>query len=65
MKAIARIQVSESPLGDAPEVEDVDEGLPEVSDEPDNDPDDSAEYVAGETQDRAAGERPAVNKHEE
>ena len=57
--------MSESPLGDATQAENLDEALPEISEEPDNEPDDSAEYVAGETQDREATEKPAVNKHSE
>jgi hypothetical protein len=57
--------VSESPLGDSTEAVQANEEVPELVDEPDNDPDDSAEYVAGETQDREGTERPEVDKHPE
>jgi len=57
--------MSESPLGDEAQAEDLDEDLPALNEEPDNDPDDSSTYVAGETQDREATERPAVDKHPE
>jgi hypothetical protein len=41
------------------------EDLPDLNPEPDNEPDDSAPYVAGEAQDREGTERPAVDKHPE
>jgi hypothetical protein len=56
--------VSESPLGDAAETA-ADEEVPDLVAEPDNDPDDAAEYVAGEVQDREGTDRPAVDKHPE
>ena len=56
--------MSESP-GDVPPAEEADEEVPELVDEPDNEPDDNAEYVEGETQDREGTERPEVDKHPE
>jgi hypothetical protein len=59
--------MSESPeeaIADAEAIVD-DEDLPELNTDPDNDPDDSAEYIVGETQDREGTERPAQNKHSE
>lgn len=41
------------------------EQLPELNPEPDNDPDDTAEYQAVEYQDRQGHERPKQDKHPE
>jgi hypothetical protein len=56
--------MSESPLDSASS--EVDEEVPELSDEPDNAPDDAAEYQAvPEAQDPEGTERPEVDKHPE
>lgn len=57
--------MSDAPQGDAATFDEDEEDLPEPNTEPDNDPDDSAEYVSGETQDREGTERPDVDKHPE
>jgi len=58
--------VSEPPFDpDSSQIDEAEENVPELSDEPDNDPDDSSEYVEGETQDREGTERPEVDKHPE
>jgi len=56
--------MSESPLGDAAEASQAEE-IPDLVDEPDNDPNEAAEYVVAETQDREGDERPEVDKHPE
>jgi hypothetical protein len=43
----------------------VTEPVPELNEEPDNDPDDTAEYPEVEFQDRDGHERPAQDKHPE
>lgn len=57
--------MSESPLGDAAETVEADETVPDLVEEPDNDPDDSAEYVDADVQDPAGTERPTRDKHPE
>lgn len=42
-----------------------DEEVPDLADEPDNDPDDTAEYQAVEAQDREGTVRPEVDRHPE
>lgn len=56
--------MSESPLGDGSETVS-DEEVPELVDEPDNDPDDSSQYVVTEVQDHEGTERPERDKHPE
>lgn len=56
--------VSESPLGDSSETTEAEE-IPDLVAEPDNDPDDAAEYVEPEVQDREGTERPEHDKHPE
>lgn len=56
--------MSESPLGDGSAAAE-DQEVPDLADEPDNDPDDAAEYVEAEAQDREATEVPEVDKHPE
>lgn len=57
--------MSESSPGDAAEVIETDEEVPNLDDEPDNDPDDTVEYQAVEVQDREGTERPDPDKHPE
>ncbi len=57
--------MSESPLGDAAEAVETDEEVPELSDEPDNEPVEGAELPDVEVQDREGTDRPAVDKHPE
>jgi len=66
--------VSESPLGDEAAAEEAiadaeaiqeEADLPPLNTDDDNEPDDSSEYVAVETQDREGTERPEVDKHPE
>ena len=63
---MTRTMSEQEPVAMSP-VEDLDEeeGLPALNEEPDNEPDDSAEYVAGESQDREGTEVPEVDKHPE
>ena len=56
--------MSESFDPDSSQIEENEE-VPELVDEPDNDPDDSAEYVETEVQDREGTERPEQDKHPE
>lgn len=56
--------MSDSPLGDFASAQEAEE-IPDLVDEPDNDPDDSAEYVEVETQDPEGTERPEVDRHPE
>ena len=67
MKAIRRMYVSESPLGDATEVpDDLEEtDVPELSDEPDNEPVEGTEPPDVDDQDPEGTEAPEQNKHEE
>jgi hypothetical protein len=62
--------MSETPLGDAVEPEEIDDDaedpdVPDLSGEADNEPDDSTPAPEVETQDDEATEAPEQNKHEE
>ena len=57
--------MSESSLGDQTEAIEADEEIPELVDEPDNDPDDSAPEPDAEDQDPEGTERPERDKHPE
>ena len=57
--------MSESPLGDAAEVEQADEEVPELSDEPDNEPVEGVELPDVDVQDPEGSERPERDKHPE
>ena len=56
--------MSESPLGDAEEAAE-EEDVPELSDEPDNEPVEGTELPDVEDQDPEGLEYPEQNKHEE
>ena len=56
----------EEDYGDDPSLDEHEDELPELSDEPDNDPDDDAEYQEpDEVQDAEGTERPETDKHPE
>jgi hypothetical protein len=55
---------SESPLGDEAQATEAAE-VPDLVDEPDNDPDETEGYIDVEVQDREGAERPEVDKHPE
>ena len=57
--------MSESPLGDASEVEQADEEIPELSDEPDNEPVEGTDPPDVDVQDPEGTERPERDKHPE
>lgn len=57
--------MSESPLGDQTQAEDLDEDLPELSEEPDNDPAEEVDEPDADDQDPAGTEYPDEDKHPE
>lgn len=57
--------MSESPLGDAAEVEQADEEIPELSGEPDNEPLEGVNAPDVDVQDPEGTERPERDKHPE